>query len=170
MDLSKISSGPKPPEEVNVIIEIPSGSSIKYELDKKSGIIMVDRIQFTSFGWPANYGSIPHTLSGDGDPLDVLVLSSQVLAPGVGIVVRPVGYFETEDEGGRDEKILAVPIDKVDPFMANTKDISDVSEATKNKIRHFYTHYKELEKGKWSKVGEFHDRAAALAIIKKALK
>lgn len=169
MDFTKLSAGPKAPEEVNVIIEIPAGSSIKYELDKESGLVMVDRIQYTAFGYPANYGSIPHTLAGDGDPVDVLVLCSQTLAPGVGIAVRPIGYFETEDEAGRDEKILAVPLGKVDPFMAHIKDIGDVSEAIKNKLRHFYTHYKELEKGKWSKGGEFRDRAAALVLIKKSL-
>ena len=169
MDLSKLSSGPNPPEEVHVVIEIPVGSTAKYEMDKESGVLMVDRFQFTSFGYPANYGFIPHTQASDGDPVDVLVLSSQPIVHGAAIKVRPVGYFETEDESGKDEKILAVPLETVDPFMADIKDIGDVSQAVKNKLRHFYTHYKALEKGKWTKVGEFKDRAAALALIKKSL-
>lgn len=170
MNLSKLSTGKNPPEIVNVVVEIPQGSYIKYEMDKDSGFIMVDRFAFTSMAYPFNYGFIPNTLAADGDPTDVLVISSHSLHPGTVITVRPVGMLEMEDEAGTDTKILAVPVEKVDPFYAHINDISDIDEAIKNKIRHFFEHYKELEPGKWVKLKDFLPKDKALEDITKSMK
>lgn len=165
----KIGPGPKAPEEVNVVIEIPVNSGVKYELDKESGILVVDRILYTSMVYPFNYGFIPGTLEEDGDPVDVLVVSNDPLIPGSMIRVRPVGVLETEDEKGRDAKIVAVPVEKVDPRFQGIRDINDIPEAVKQRIEHFFAHYKELEKGKWVKVLGWRDRSEALARIKRAI-
>lgn len=170
MDISKLTAGEKSPDQVNVFIEIPQGSSVKYELDKDTGIIFVDRFSFTEMSYPFNYGFVPGTVAEDGDPTDVLVLSSQPVVPGVVITVNPIGMLEMEDEAGIDTKILAVPIAKVDPFYAKIKDIQDLDDATKNKIKHFFNHYKELEPGKWVKTKDFLGRAQALEAIKKSMK
>ena len=169
MDISKISPGKNVPEEVNVFVEIPQGSSIKYELDKESGAIMVDRFGYTAMFYPFNYGFVPGTHAEDGDPVDVLVISTYVVAPGCVIPVRPVGMLEMEDEAGIDTKIIAVPTVKVDPFFANIKDIGDIDEATKAKIKHFFNHYKELEPNKWVKTKSFLGKDKALAAIKKSI-
>jgi len=165
----KIGPGPKAPEEVNVVIEIPVNSGVKYELDKESGILVVDRILYTSMVYPFNYGFIPGTLEEDGDPVDVLVVSNDPLIPGSMIRVRPVGVLETEDEKGRDAKIVAVPVEKIDPRFQGIRDINDIPEAVKQRIEHFFAHYKELEKGKWVKVLGWRDRSEALARIKRAI-
>lgn len=170
MDLSKLVIGKNAPEEINVVIEITQGSSIKYEMDKESGFIFVDRFSFSAFAFPFNYGFVPHTMSEDGDPVDVVLLSSYPLAPGVVIPARPVGMLEMEDEAGVDAKIIAVGTQKVDPFYAHVTDISDIEEAVKNRIKHMYEHYKDLEPGKWVKVRDFKDKAAAIAEIKKGMK
>ena len=170
MHLTKLQSGKNVPEEVNVFVEIPQGSSIKYELDKESGVVMVDRFNFTAMFYPFNYGFIPNTNAEDGDPVDVLVISSYPVAPGTVIPSRPVGMLEMEDEAGIDTKIIAVPSKKVDPFYANINDVSDLDEATRNKIKHFFNHYKELEPGKWVKIKNFLGKAQAFDSIKKGLK
>jgi inorganic pyrophosphatase len=170
MDLSKLSKGKNPPEEINVVIEIPQGSSIKYELDKESGFIMVDRFAFTAMGYPFNYGFMPGTLAQDGDPTDVLVISTYPVNPGCVIAARPVGMLEMEDEAGIDTKIIAVPTAKVDPFYAHVNELDDLGEAVKNKIKHFFEHYKELEAGKWVKLKDFLPKEKAFEDIKKSMK
>jgi len=170
MDLSKLSVGKNPPEEVNVVIEIPQGSAIKYELDKKSGCIMVDRFAFTTMVYPFNYGFIPNTHAEDGDPVDVLVVSTYPVHPGTVIPVRPIGMLEMEDEEGIDTKILAVPTIKVDPFYSDIEDIDDLNETAKKKVQHFFNHYKELEAGKWVKTRNFLPKKNALEAIKNGMK
>ena len=170
MNISKLSVGKNPPQEVNVFIEIPQGSSIKYELDKESGVVMVDRFNFTAMFYPFNYGFIPGTKAEDGDPTDVLVISSYSVAPGTVIPSRPIGMLEMEDEAGIDTKIIAVPTSKVDPFFSKINDISDLDEMTKKKIQHFFNHYKELEPGKWVKTKSFLGKEAAYKDIQKSIK
>jgi len=165
-----LSPGKNPPEEINVVVEIPQGSLIKYELDKESGYIFVDRFAFTTMGYPANYGFVPNTMSGDGDPVDVLVLSIQPVHPGCVIPTIPIGLLEMEDESGIDAKVIAVPPLKVDPFFGRYKDLSEVEDAIKNRIKHFFEHYKELEPGKWVKVKEWKGKQAAIEEIRKGLK
>src|SRR3990167_5629960 len=152
MDIKNIPIGKNPPEEVNVLIEIPKGSSVKYELDKESGAVTVDRFLYTAMYFPFNYGFIPGTLSEDGDPIDVLVLSEHTVAPGAVIPATPIGMLEMEDESGIDAKILAVPPQKIDPLYGVYKDIADVPVALKNKMKHFFENYKTLEPGKWVKI------------------
>ena len=164
-----IGPGDKAPEIVNVVIEIPMNSNVKYELDKESGVLFVDRILFTSMVYPFNYGFIPGTLEEDGDPVDVLVLGYEPLIPGCVIKVKPIGVLETEDEKGRDAKIVAVPIDKIDPRFENIKDVGDLPSNIRERIAHFFEHYKELEKGKWVKVIGWKNRDEAVNRIKKAI-
>lgn len=170
MNLSKLSTGKNPPEEVNVIVEIPAGSSIKYELDKDSGVVMVDRFGYTAMFYPFNYGFIPNTHAEDGDPVDVLIISTYQVAPGCGIAVRPIGMLEMEDEEGVDTKIIAVPTKKIDPFYAHIEDVSDLDETTKKKIKHFFDHYKELEPNKWVKTRDFLGKEKAYENIKGGMK
>lgn len=170
MDISKLPAGKNPPEEVNAFIEIPQGSSIKYEIDKKSGVIMVDRFAYTAMFYPFNYGFIPGTEAEDGDAVDILVISSLAVATGCAMPVRPIGMLEMEDEEGIDTKILAVPTKKVDPFYGKINDVADLDEATKNKIKHFFDHYKELEPNKWVKTKNFLPKEKAFEAIKKAMK
>lgn len=165
-----ISAGKNPPNEVNVLIEIPQGSSIKYELDKKSGVIFVDRFNYTAMNYPFNYGFIPETSAEDGDPVDVLVLSSYPVHPGTVIPSRPIGMLEMEDEAGIDTKIIAVPTVKVDPFFSKINDITDVEESLRVKIKHFFDHYKEVEPNKWVKTKMFLSKEKAYESIKKAMK
>ena len=170
MNISKLSVGKNPPQEVNVFIEIPQGSSVKYELDKESGIIMVDRFNFTAMFYPFNYGFIPGTSAEDGDPADVLVISSYSVQPGAVIPSRPIGMLEMTDEAGIDTKIIAVPTLKVDPFFSKVNDVSNLDEMTKKKIQHFFNHYKELEPNKWVKIKNFLSKEEAYKAIKKAIK
>lgn len=165
MNLSKIKPGKNPPEDVNVIIEISEGAMVKYEMDKDAEIIMVDRFVRTSMGYPANYGFVPNTLSGDGDPVDVLVLCSQPLYPGILINVTPIALLEMEDEAGIDAKVIAVPTEKSDPMFGVWKDVQDIPEPVKQKIKHFFEHYKELEPGKWVKIKNWKDKQAASAEV-----
>lgn len=169
MNVEKIPTGPegKVPEELYVVIEVPKGSQNKYELDKDTGAIFLDRVLFTSMHYPANYGFVPKTLCDDGDPLDCLVLSSLPIHPGVVVRVRPIGLLIMEDEKGKDEKLLAVPVEKIDPRFANIKDIDDVPEAIKSEIKHFFEHYKDLEPGKWVKVKEWKNKEEAIEYVKK---
>lgn len=170
MDIKKIKPGKNPPEEINVFIEIPQNSSIKYELDKDSGLITVDRFTYTTMSYPFNYGFIPQTKADDGDPIDVLVISSLPVHPGTIIPSRPIGMLEMEDEEGIDTKILAVPTKKVDPFLADIEDVFDLNQTTRDKIKHFFNHYKELEPGKWVKTKNFLSKKEALKAIKQSLK
>jgi inorganic pyrophosphatase len=170
MDVSKLSIGKKAPEEVNAFIEIPQGSTTKYELDKESGVLKVDRFLHTNMFFPFNYGFIPTTLAEDGDPLDVLVLSIYPIKPGTVIAVRPIGMLEMEDESGIDTKILSVPVEKVDPKYKGVKDIKDLDKEQLDRIKHFFDHYKDLEPGKWVKTRNFLGKEKAYEAIKKALK
>jgi Inorganic pyrophosphatase len=167
--LDKIGPGEKAPEEVYVLIEIPIGSGVKYELDKETGVLFVDRILYTSMVYPFNYGFIPGTLEEDGDPVDVLVVSYDPLIPGSVIKAKPIGVLETQDEKGFDAKIVAVPADKIDPRFQSIKDITDLPGAVKERIEHFFAHYKELERGKWVKVIGWKNRETALEKIRRAI-
>ncbi|MEK7185882.1 MAG: inorganic diphosphatase [Patescibacteria group bacterium] len=170
MDLSKLSSGKNPPEEVNVYIEIPEGVSVKYELDKDSGFIFVDRFLFTEMNYPFNYGFIPNTLADDGDPVDALVLSSNPVVPGVVIACRPIGMLEMEDEAGIDNKIIAVPMPKVDNKFKDYNDVSDIPQKTKDDLKYFFENYKKSEPGKWVKIKDWKGKTEALADIKRSIK
>jgi len=171
MNLKSIPAGKDPANgQINVFIEIPQGSNIKYELDKDAGVIMVDRFLHTAMTFPSNYGFVPNTLADDGDPLDVMVLSEYPVAPGTVIPSVVIGMLEMEDEAGIDTKILAVPAAKIDPLYGTYTDITDVPEAIKNKMKHFYENYKSLEPGKWVKLKNWLDRNAALEAVKKSLK
>lgn len=170
MDITKLSSGKNAPEEVNVFVEITEGSLIKYELDKETGAIMVDRFLYTNMPYPFSYGFIPNTKAADGDPTDVLIISSHPIIMGTVCPVRVIGMLEMEDEAGIDTKIIAVPTAKLDPFSADIKDIMDVNEATRNKIKHFFDHYKDLEPNKWVKTKDFLPKERAFEDIKKSIK
>lgn len=167
--MNSLPSGKNPPSEINVFIEIPQGGSIKYELDKESGIVFVDRFLYTAMIYPFNYGFIPNSHAEDGDPVDVLVLSSQAVQAGTVIPSQPIGMLEMEDEAGIDTKILAVPTEKIDPLYGVYKDIGDFPKALRDKIKHFFEHYKELEPGKWVKVKEWKGKKAAEEEIRKSL-
>ena len=153
MRIDAISIGIDPPREVNVIIEVPvGGEPIKYEMDKDAGTLVVDRFLYTAMRYPGNYGFIPHTLSNDGDPCDVLVANTRAIVPGAVMSVRPVGVLLMEDEAGGDEKIIAVPSSKLTQRYDKVKTYSDLPEITLQQIQHFFEHYKDLEPGKWVKV------------------
>ena len=167
MLLSKIAVGVNPPEDFNVVIEISMNSNtpVKYEFDKESGAICVDRIMQAPMYYPCNYGFIPHTLSGDGDPVDVLVATSVPFIPGGVVRCRPVGVLLMEDESGYDEKILAVPLSKIDPSWERVHSINDIEESLKNRIIHFFENYKKLENAKWVKVLGWEDIEKAKQFI-----
>ncbi len=167
--LEDLGPGGKAPDVVNVVIEIPMGSSVKYELDKKSCRIVVDRFLYTSMSYPFNYGFVPGTLEEDGDPVDVLVVSREPVMPGSVIEVVPIALLEMEDEEGPDSKVVAVPKPKLDPMFASWRDVGDIPEALKERIRHFFEHYKELEPGKWVKVKEWKGALEARERIKAAI-
>ncbi|WP_260294032.1 inorganic diphosphatase [Sedimenticola hydrogenitrophicus] len=153
MNLDRVSSGSDVPNEINVIIEIPAQSDpVKYELDKETGAMFVDRFMSTSMRYPCNYGYVPHTLSADGDPVDVLVVTRYPLIPGSVIKCRPIGVLKMADEAGDDAKILAVPIDKLSKRYRKVESFRDISEDTLNQVAHFFEHYKDLEEGKWVRV------------------
>ena len=166
MGLDLVPTGKNPPDEINVIIEIPKDAEpVKYEVDKASGAIFVDRILSTPMRYPCNYGYVPHTLCGDGDPADVLVILPLPLVPGSVIRCVPVGVLKMTDEAGSDEKLIAVPVPKVFGGYAHVTDIAQVSQHWLDRIGHFFEHYKDLEKGKWVKVDGWADAAAAKAEI-----
>ena len=166
MRLDAISIGKNPPDEVNVVIEVQiGGEPIKYEMDKDAGTLVVDRFLYTSMRYPGNYGFIPHTLSGDGDPCDVLVANTRAIVPGAVIAVRPVGVLLMEDDGGQDEKIIAVPVTKLTRRYEKVVDHTDLPEITLQQIEHFFAHYKDLEPGKWVKILRWGDAAEARRLI-----
>lgn len=156
MDISKITPGKDPPTDINVLIEISMGQDpVKYELDKDSGVLYVDRFLHTTMYYPGNYGFIPNTLSEDGDPADVLVVGNVPVQSGCIIRCRPVGALVMEDEAGMDEKIIAVPVDDLFPYHSGIKDYTDLHQILLSQIEHFFTHYKDLEKGKWVKLSKW---------------
>jgi inorganic pyrophosphatase len=162
MGLDLVPTGRDVPNEINVIIEIPKDADpVKYEVDKATGAIFVDRILSTPMRYPCNYGYVPHTLCGDGDPADVLVILPLPLIPGSVIRCRPVGMLQMTDEAGTDTKLLAVPIDKVFSGYSHITDIGQVSQHWLDRIGHFFEHYKDLEKGKWVKLDGWHGADAA---------
>jgi inorganic pyrophosphatase len=171
MDVAKIPSGRNPPEDINAIIEIPQGGlPVKYEVDKDSGALFVDRFLHTAMYYPANYGFIPHTLSEDGDPVDILVISQIPVVPGAVIRCRPIGALLMQDEAGPDEKIIAVPVDKLHPFYQGIRSYLNLPEILRAQITHFFEHYKDLEKGKWVTVAQWEDEIEARAMIARGIR
>jgi inorganic pyrophosphatase len=170
MRLEAIPIGKNPPEDVNVIIEVPiGGEPIKYEMDKEAGTLVVDRFLYTSMRYPGNYGFIPHTLSGDGDPCDVLVANTRAIVPGAVISVRPVGVLLMEDDAGQDEKIVAVPTTKLTRRYENVASYTDMPEITIQQIEHFFAHYKDLEPGKWVRIIRWGDAEEAKRLISEGI-
>jgi inorganic pyrophosphatase len=166
MNYEKVPVGDNPPKSVNVLIEVPvGGEPVKYEFDKESGAIFVDRILHTSMRYPANYGFIPHTLGDDGDPLDCLVVARSPFVPGCIVKVRPIAVLILEDEAGGDEKILAVPDQNTFPYYDRIEEGEDLPAIVRQQIEHFFTHYKDLEPEKWVRVGKWEGRERAEEII-----
>ncbi len=165
----KIDAGKDAPNKVRAFIEIPKGSNVKYELDEETGLIKVDRILYTSMVFPYNYGFVPGTLGEDGDPLDVMIITSATFNSGTTVMVRPIGVLLMKDEEGIDTKVMAVPVEKVDPEFANVKDITDLNESIKTKIVHFYSYYKSVEPGKWVKLEGWENAEKAQDFINKAI-
>jgi inorganic pyrophosphatase len=170
MRIDAISIGNNPPEDVNVIIEVPiGGEPIKYEMDKAAGTLVVDRFLHTPMRYPGNYGFVPHTLSDDGDPIDVLIANTRPIIPGAVINVRPIGVLKMEDEAGGDEKIIAVPMPKLTKRYEAIKSYTDLPEITLQQIQHFFEHYKDLEPGKWVKMIAWRDAEEARQLIREAI-
>jgi len=170
MRIDAISTGRNPPHEVNVIVEVPvGGEPIKYEMDKAAGTLVVDRFLYTSMRYPGNYGFVPHTLSDDGDPIDVLIANQRGIVPGAVIAVRPVGVLKMQDEGGGDEKIIAVPVPRLTRRYEKVHNYTDLPEITLKQIEHFFEHYKDLESNKWVKVEGWGDAKEAEAMILAAI-
>jgi len=170
MRIDAVPIGANPPHDVNVIIEVSiGGEPIKYEMDKASGALVVDRFLYTPMRYPGNYGFIPHTLSGDGDPCDVLVANTRAIVPGAVMSVRPVGVLVMEDDGGQDEKIIAVPSAKLTARYASVKRHTDLPEITIHQIEHFFAHYKDLEPGKWVKIVRWGEVEEAKAMIEEGI-
>jgi len=170
MRLEAVKIGPNPPDEVNVVIEVPiGGEPIKYELDKAAGTLVVDRFLYTAMRYPGNYGFIPHTLSDDGDPCDVLVANTRAIVPGAVMACRPVGVLMMEDESGGDEKIIAVPIHKLTKRYDRVQSYQDLPEITLKQIEHFFEHYKDLEPGKWVKITRWGDAEEAKKLIREGI-
>jgi inorganic pyrophosphatase len=170
MRLDLLPIGNNPPEEVNVVVEVPvGGEPIKYEIHKSSGALIVDRFLYTAMRYPGNYGFIPHTLSEDGDPCDVVIANQRGLLPGSVIAVRPVGVLKMHDEAGGDEKIVAVPAPRLSRRYEKVHDYTDLPEITRQQIQHFFEHYKDLEPGKWVKVAGWGNAAEARQLISAAI-
>lgn len=170
MNLEKIPVGDSPPDDINVIVEVPvGGEPIKYEMDKSSGALFVDRYLYTPMRYPGNYGFVPHTLSDDGDPIDVLVASTRAIVPGAVINCRPIGVLIMRDEAGGDEKLIAVPSTRLTRRYENVFECADLPDITLQQIRHFFEHYKDLEEGKWVELERWGDRAEAIGLLEEAL-
>jgi inorganic pyrophosphatase len=170
MRLDAIPIGINPPDDVNVVVEVPiGGEPIKYEMDKAAGTLFVDRFLYTPMRYPGNYGFVPHTLSDDGDPIDVLVANTRPIVPGAVINVRPIGVLLMEDDGGGDEKIIAVPSPKLTPRYADVYEHTDLQVSTRERIQHFFQHYKDLEPGKWVKLLGWGDATHARRLIDEAI-
>ncbi|MCG6856599.1 MAG: inorganic diphosphatase [Salaquimonas sp.] len=170
MRIDAIPIGNEPPEDVNVIVEVPvGGQPIKYEMDKEAGTLVVDRFLYTPMTYPGNYGFVPHTLSDDGDPIDVLVCNTRPLIPGCLINVRPIGVLIMEDNSGQDEKIIAVPSPHLTKRYEKVREFSDLPDITLHQIAHFFEHYKDLEPGKWVKIGDWMGATDAKRLIVEAI-
>ena len=170
MDISKIPVGANPPESLNVIIEVPGGGEpVKYEFDKSSGALFVDRILHTPMRYPASYGFVPHTLCGDGDPLDALVIARSAFVPGCVVRARPIAVLYLEDEHGGDEKLICVPDDKTFPYYADVQSREHLPDIVFAQIEHFFTHYKDLELEKWVRVGKWGDADDARRVVLEAV-
>ena len=170
MNLQAVSIGENAPAEVNVVIEVPiGGEPIKYEMDKASGALKVDRFLYTSMRYPGNYGFIPHTLSDDGDPCDVIVANTRAIIPGAIMSCRIVGVLLMEDEAGGDEKLLAVPSAKLTQRYAGVNSVTDLPEITLKQIEHFFAHYKDLEPGKWVKIVRWGDAEEARRLVEEGV-
>jgi inorganic pyrophosphatase len=170
MRIDAITIGDNPPEDVNVIVEVPvGGNPIKYELDKEAGTLVVDRFLYTPMSYPGNYGFVPHTLSEDGDPIDVLVCNTRQLVPGCVINVRPIGVLIMEDNAGQDEKVIAVPSHALTKRYDDVKTANDLPEITLHQIEHFFEHYKDLEPGKWVKISGWQGADDARRLIVEAI-
>jgi inorganic pyrophosphatase len=170
MRLDAIAIGKNPPEDINVVVEVAiGGEPIKYEMDKEAGTLVVDRFLYTPMRYPGNYGFVPHTLSDDGDPIDVLIANTRPIVPGAVINVRPVGVLKMEDDGGVDEKIIAVPSTKLTRRYEKVINYSDLPQITLDQIKHFFEHYKDLEPGKWVKIAGWGDAAEAKQLIQEAV-
>lgn len=170
MNIDKIPVGNKAPQEVNVIIEVPMGAApVKYEMEKESGALYVDRFLHTAMFYPCNYGFIPHTLSDDGDPADVLVVGQLPVIPGCVLTARPIGVLIMEDESGMDEKILAVPVAKLHPYYNDVQEYNDLPKVLLDQISHFFERYKDLEPNKWVKIIGWKGKKEAQEIINKAI-
>ncbi|HVV93467.1 MAG TPA: inorganic diphosphatase [Hyphomicrobiales bacterium] len=166
MDLAKLSPGPNPPTDIHALIEIPvGGPPVKYELDKATGALFVDRFLHTAMFYPGNYGFIPHTLSEDGDPCDVMVVTAIPLIAGAVIRCRPVGALVMQDQAGPDEKILAVPVDALHPDHAGVRSLDDLPALLRQQIAHFFQHYKDLEEGKWTRIERWADASEAERLV-----
>ncbi|MBR2111587.1 inorganic diphosphatase [Helicobacter equorum] len=168
MNIEKIAIGSNP-DAINVVIEIPYGSNIKYEVDKESGAVVVDRVMYGAMFYPANYGFVPNTLSDDGDPADVLVLNEYPLQAGSVIKARLIGVLIMEDESGVDEKLISVPVSKIDPRYDNIKTLEDLPKITLDRIKNFFETYKTLEPNKWVKVKDFKDKQEAQRILQASI-
>ena len=170
MRIDAIAIGNNPPDDVNVIVEVPiGGEPIKYEMNKEAGTLFVDRFLHTPMRYPGNYGFVPHTLSDDGDPIDVLVANTRPIMPGAVINVRPVGVLKMQDDGGGDEKIIAVPSPKLTKRYLNVVNYTDLPPITLEQIQHFFEHYKDLEPGKWVKLAGWGDAEEARRMIQEAI-
>jgi inorganic pyrophosphatase len=170
MRIDAIAIGHNPPEDVNVIVEVPiGGEPIKYEMDKAAGTLVVDRFLHTPMRYPGNYGFVPHTLSEDGDPIDVLVANTRPIVPGAVINVRPIGVLRMEDDAGGDEKILAVPVPRLTRRYEHVHNYTDLPRITLEQVQHFFEHYKDLEPGKWVKMLGWGDADEAKALIRAAI-
>ncbi len=170
MSFASIPAGKDLPHDIYVAIEIPANASpIKYEIDKDIDALMVDRFMSTPMFYPANYGYIPQTLADDGDPLDVLVVTPYPVVPGAVIRCRPVGMLNMSDESGRDEKLIAVPHDKLTPIYKDVQEYTDLPPLLIQQIEHFFTNYKDLEPGKWVKIDGWEDAASAIKVIEKSV-
>ncbi|AEV34574.1 Inorganic diphosphatase [Pseudovibrio sp. FO-BEG1] len=166
MRIDRIPVGKNPPEDINVIIEVPvGGEPIKYEMEKESGAMYVDRFLYTPMRYPGNYGFVPHTLCGDGDPIDVVVVNQRPIVPGAVMSCRPIGVLIMEDESGQDEKIIAVPSSKLTRRYESVHTIEDLPEITIKQIEHFFEHYKDLEPNKWVKITGIHGAEEAKRLI-----
>lgn len=168
MDVSKLSYGSNP-DKITALIEIPYGSNIKYEIDKDSGAVVVDRVMFSAVYYPANYGFVPNTLADDGDPADILVLGEYPIQAGAVINCRLIGMLVMEDESGMDEKLIAVPHSKIDPQFDHVEKLEDLPEITLKRIKNFFETYKILEPNKWVKVKDFKGLDEAKAMLDKAI-
>ena len=170
MNFDAIAIGRSPPDDINVVVEVPlGGEPIKYEMDKAAGTLVVDRFLYTPMRYPGNYGFVPHTLSDDGDPIDVLVANTRPIVPGAIINVRPIGVLKMEDNAGGDEKIIAVPSNHLTQRYVHVLNYSDLPEITWQQIEHFFLHYKDLEPGKWVKLSGWGDAAEAKRLIQAAV-